>query len=112
MSEEREYADAEILALRHRYRETQAARLPASQKIHVGTDSLPLYREILFGGMCSIMLPQSMTDMDRIERMVRYQGRNQLAIRQNASARTAVPYSRRQARRISSGSTSRAGSPI
>ena len=76
MSEEREYADAEILALRHRYRETQAARLPASQKIHVGTDSLPLYREILFGGMCSIMLPQSMTDMDRIERMVRYQGRN------------------------------------
>lgn len=40
------------------------------------TDSVPLYREMLFGGMCSIMLPQSMTDMDRIGRMVRCQGRN------------------------------------
>ena len=94
MSEVREYADAEILALRHRYRETQAARLPASQKIHVGTDSLPLYREILFGGMCSIMLPQSMTDMDRIERMVRYQGRNRPpVIRKDADREAAVTFS-------------------
>ena len=69
MTKDRDYADAGILALRHRYREVQAAQLPAGREIFSGTDSGPLRRESLFGGMCSIMLPQSMTDMDDMERL-------------------------------------------
>lgn len=76
MAKEREHADAEILALRNKYREKQAGHITDNRKILIGTDSVPLYKELLFGGICSIMLPETMTDMDEIERMVRYQNRN------------------------------------
>ncbi len=94
MTKDRDYADAGILALRHRYREVQAAQLPAGREIFIGTDSVPLRRESLFGGMCSIMLPQSMTDMDDMERLVRYPDRNRPpVIRTDADREASVTFS-------------------
>lgn len=90
----REHADAEILALCHKYREKQAGHITDSRKILIGTDSVPLYKEILFGGICSIMLPESMTDMDEIERMVRYQNRKRPpVIRTDADREVSMTFS-------------------
>lgn len=94
MAKEREHADAEIRALRHKYREKQAGHITDSRKILIRTDSVPRYKEILFGGICSIMLPESMTDMDEIERMVRYQNRNRPpVIRTDADREASMTFS-------------------
>ena len=76
MAREKEYADAVILALRQKYQEKQTEHLPVGREIFIGKNSVPLYKETLFDGACSIMLPESMVDMDRIECMVRYQNSN------------------------------------
>lgn len=55
--------NAQILALRSKYRETQSESMPVRQDIQIGTARVPLYKADLFDGACSIMLPETMADM-------------------------------------------------
>lgn len=71
-----EYADRLILALRSKYREKQAERLPAEKEIVIGGKKTALRREMLFEGKCSILLPEIMADMDFVSRMTRYRSPN------------------------------------
>lgn len=67
-----EYADRTILALRTKYEEDQTEGQPVGAEIGVGVHKLPLHRESLFEGKCSILLPETMTDMGDVERTVIY----------------------------------------
>ena len=71
-----EYIDTQILALRSKYHEIQSENQPVGNEIQIGTDRAALYKADLFGGACSIMLPEIMTDMDSTDRTVIYQNRN------------------------------------
>ena len=73
---ENEYIDTQILALRSKYHEIQSENQPVGNEIQIGTDRAALYKADLFGGACSIMLPEIMTDMDSTDRTVIYQNRN------------------------------------
>ena len=73
---ENEYIDTQILALRSKYHEIQSENQPVGNEIQIGTDRAALYKADLFGGACSIMLPEIMTDMDSTDRAVIYQNRN------------------------------------
>lgn len=68
--------DKTILALRAKYREELETHKPIEREIDIGINKVPLHRELLFGGKCSIMLPETMVDMDRLESMVRYRSQN------------------------------------
>ena len=67
-----EYADRTILALRTKYEVDQTEDQSAETEIGVGVQKLPLHRESLFEGKCSILLPETMTDMGDTERTVIY----------------------------------------
>lgn len=71
-----EYIDTQILALRSKYHEIQSGNQPVGNEIQIGTDRAVLYKADLFGGACSIMLPETMTDMDAADRAAIYQNRN------------------------------------
>lgn len=73
---ENEYIDTQILALRSKYHEIQSENQPVGNEIQIGTDRVALYKADLFGGACSIMLPETMTDMGAADREVIYQNRN------------------------------------
>ena len=73
---ENEYIDTQILALRSKYHEIQSENQPVGNEIQIGTDRAALYKADLFDGACSIMLPETMTDMDSTDRAVIYQNRN------------------------------------
>ena len=73
---ENEYIDTQILALRSKYHEIQSENQPVGNEIQIGTDRAALYKADLFGGACSIMLPETMTDMGAADREVIYQNRN------------------------------------
>lgn len=73
---ENEYIDTQILALRSKYHEIQLENQPVGNEIQIGTDRAALYKADLFDGACSIMLPETMTDMDSTDRAVIYQNRN------------------------------------
>ncbi|MCM1425664.1 MAG: hypothetical protein NC118_03585 [Eubacterium sp.] len=72
---EPEYIDSVILALRTKCEEKQEEQQQISDTIPIGVNKISLYREELFGGKCSMMLPEIMTDMNRRYRMIKY--RNQ-----------------------------------
>lgn len=67
-----EYADRMILALRAKYEEDQTKDQTVEEEIVVGARKLPLYRDMLFEGKCSILLPDTMTDMGETEKAVVY----------------------------------------
>lgn len=67
-----EYADRTILALRTKYEVDQTEDRSAETEIGVGIRKLSLRRESLFEGKCSILLPETMTDMGDAERTVIY----------------------------------------
>lgn len=67
-----EYADRMILALRTKYEEDQTEDQSIKAVTGVGIQKLPLHREALFEGKCSILLPDTMTDMGDVERTVIY----------------------------------------
>ncbi len=73
---ETEYADRTILALRAKYQEKQLEYMPLGEEIPIGINRIPLYRAVLFDGKCSIMLPETMTDMDKRKCAIKYRGKN------------------------------------
>ena len=73
---EPEYIDSVILALRTKCEEKQEEQQKISDTIHIGVNKISLYREELFGGKCSIMLPEIMSDMNNRYRMIKYRNQN------------------------------------
>lgn len=73
---EAESRDRIILALKQKYREKQSEGRPAGREILVGTDVATLHRELLFGGKCSMLLPETLKDMGDRERAIKYRNRN------------------------------------
>ncbi len=76
-----EYSDTIIMALRKKYESKQLGTLKSSKdtlrkEIQIGTAAIPLYKEQLFHNLCSIMLPETMDDMDYLDRFVKYQNQN------------------------------------
>ena len=74
--QEEEYGDRTILALKGKYREILEERKPPGKEILAGGKKVPLYKEYLFGGKCSMLLPETLADMDARERVVKYRMRN------------------------------------
>ncbi len=73
---EAEYKDKIILALRRKYIEKQLEELPAGEEILIGTGSVPLRRESIFEGKCSMLLPENVSDMPLSGRAVKYRSKN------------------------------------
>lgn len=74
--EKAEYADKLILALRTKYQEKRTELLSVEKEIIIRGIKKTLNREVLFGGMCSILLPEIMEDMDDINKVIRYRNSN------------------------------------
>lgn len=73
---EAEYADRIILALREEYRAKQEEGKPLKEDLMIGSSRIPLRREELFGGKCSIMLPETLRDMEYLDSVVKYRNQN------------------------------------
>lgn len=73
---EAEYKDEMILALRKKYIEKQSEELPAGAEIKVGTGTIPLQRESIFEGKCSMRLPENIREMPLPLRAVKYRSKN------------------------------------
>lgn len=73
---EAEYADRIILTLRAKYRSKQEESKPLREDIMIGPNRIPLHREKLFGGECSIMLPETLRDMEYLDSVVKYRNQN------------------------------------
>lgn len=73
---EMECMDGDILALKSKYKKKQLERRAVGSELEVGINYIPLYRAALFGGICSIMLPETMMDMDYMESVVKYRNQN------------------------------------
>lgn len=73
---EKECVDKMIFALRNKYREKLAEELPVGKEIQAGASSIPLRREEIFRGKCIMLLPETITDMDRIKAAVKYRSQN------------------------------------
>lgn len=73
---EAEYADRIILALREEYRAKQEEGKPLKEDLMIGSSRIPLHREELFGGECSIMLPETLRDMEYLDSVVKYRNQN------------------------------------
>ncbi len=76
MMEQGEYKDSIILALRQKYEEERDKHRAIEQERGAGEDIATVRRVSLLEGKCSILLPESMTDMGEMERMVKYRNRN------------------------------------
>lgn len=91
---EPEYIDSVILALRTKCVEKQAEQQQISDTIHIGVNRISLYREELFGGNCSIMLPEILSDMNARYRMVKYRNQNRpQVIKTDGNADATVTFS-------------------
>ena len=73
---EPEYIDSVILALRRKCVEKQVEQQQISDTVHIGVNKISLYREELFGGKCSIMLPEILSDMNDRYRRIKYPNLN------------------------------------
>lgn len=73
---EAEYADRIILALREKYRAKQEEEKPLREDIIIGPNRIPLHRVVLFGGKCSVMLPETLRDMEYLDSVVKYRNQN------------------------------------
>lgn len=77
---EPEYIDSVILALRAKCEEKQTESQQISDTIHIGINKISLYREELFGGKCSIMLPEILSDMSDRYRIIKYRNQNRAQV--------------------------------
>ena len=73
---EKECVDKMILALRNKYREKLAQELPVGKEIQAGASSIPLRREEIFRGKCTMLLPETIRDLDRKKAAVKYRSLN------------------------------------
>lgn len=71
-----ECADKVILAFRKKYKEEQSRHGTIGKEVSIGANNVSVYRAFLFEGKCSILLPEGMKDMENLERMVKYRGKN------------------------------------
>lgn len=69
---EEEYGDKVILALRQKCAEIQWESQSIGEGIRMGGRERAVHREWLFGGKCSLLLPDTFTDMDEIDAAARY----------------------------------------
>lgn len=91
---EPEYIDSVILALRTKCVEKQAEQQQISDTVHIGVNKISLYREELFGGKCSIMLPEILSDMNVRYRRIKYPNQNRpQVIKTDANADATVTFS-------------------
>lgn len=70
---EAEYLDQIILALRAKYQQKRSEDEPLGEAVQIGVSRVPLNKEMLFGGRCSMLLPVNLKDMDYFHRTVKYQ---------------------------------------
>lgn len=70
------YLDKTILSLRDKCREAQLEKPVIGDNIFIGTNRVQLYREFLFDGTCSILLPDTLTDMKPMDRVIKYRNSN------------------------------------
>lgn len=73
---EKECVDKMILALRNKYREKLAQELPVGKEIQAGASSIPLRREEIFRGKYTMLLPETIRDLDRKKAAVKYRSLN------------------------------------
>lgn len=73
---EADYADRIILALRAKYQSKQEESKPLSEDLMIGPNRITLHREMLFEGKCSIMLPETLREMEYLDSMVKYRNQN------------------------------------
>lgn len=73
---EPEYLDSVILALRAKCVEKQTECQQIGDNIQIGINKILLYREVLFEGKCSIMLPEILSDMDDRDKSIKYRNQN------------------------------------
>lgn len=73
---ESEYKDKVILALRQKYKEITAEHQEIEEDVQIGSSRIPVYKEDLFHGKCSVLLPESMRDLSYLESVVKYRNRN------------------------------------
>lgn len=74
--ERTEYADKLILSLRQKYKEKQSGYFLGDNRMAIGSKQIIVHREELFNGICSIMLPEIMEDMEYAVRIVKYPRQN------------------------------------
>lgn len=73
---EEEYGDKVILALRQKYAQIRSEGQPVGQSIWLNGRERAVHRETLFGGRCSLLLPEIFTDMGETEAAARYRNGN------------------------------------
>lgn len=73
--EKKKYADETIMSFRKKYQKDQLERIPVKDEIFIGVDRIALHREALFMG-CSMLLPDTMTDIKYVECIARYWNQN------------------------------------
>lgn len=87
--EDREYIDKIILALRLKYKEHEEKQSLPHKEISIGTEKIPLQREELLEGVCSILLPSILTDMEEREKRIKYKNENRPSIIKGDSGQNA-----------------------
>ena len=87
---DREYIDRTILALRLKYKEYVEEGSFLEDKVFIGTEKIPLQREELFEGKCSILLPSILTDMDKRTQRIKYKNENRPPIIKGDSGQNAA----------------------
>ena len=70
-----EFIDSTIIALKEKCKERQVTYQQTEGSVLIASDKISLHRELLFGGNFSMMLPDTMRDMDSVDRIIKY--RNQ-----------------------------------
>lgn len=71
-----EYMDETVLALRAKCQEKQAENQSVGEDIQMGFNKISLNRTLLFGGTCSMMLPDMLKDMDDRDIKIKYPNHN------------------------------------
>lgn len=68
----REYGSEFILAFKYQYVQKRIQKQTIKKYVWIGTDKIPVHRESLFEGRCSMLLPDSLIDMKVTDEMVGY----------------------------------------
>lgn len=92
--QETEYMDRLILALRKKYKEGQSAQDAIGENISIGMHKVALYKESLFNGICSILLPENLRDMPYPEVTIKYPDINRpQVIKTNQNGNASITFS-------------------
>ena len=68
----REYGSEFIPALKYHYVQKRIQKQKIRKYAWIGTDKIPVHRESLFDGKCSILLPDTLIDMEVTDEIVGY----------------------------------------